>query len=116
MSQMSVRLFISSVILWMQVGRCFSQNLIELSVEDGLSQGFVSTISQDKNGYIWAGTLNGLNRYDGYQFKTYHHVTNDPFSVAPGEIQVLATDHTGRMGVFTASFVQYYDTEKDLYI
>ncbi|MFN5365032.1 MAG: response regulator [Bacteroidota bacterium] len=110
---MSGRLFITSVILWMQVMRCFSQNLIELSLEDGLSQGFVSTISQDKNGYIWAGTLNGLNRYDGYQFKTYHHVTNDPFSVAPGEIQVLATDHTGRMWVFTPSCVQYYDTEKD---
>lgn len=110
---MSGRLFMSSMILWMQVMRCFSQNLIELSVEDGLSQGFVSTISQDKNGYIWAGTLNGLNRYDGYQLKTCYHVPDDPFSVAPGEIQLLETDHTGRMWVFTPSCVQYYDTEKD---
>ncbi|MFM8373747.1 MAG: two-component regulator propeller domain-containing protein [Bacteroidota bacterium] len=43
--------------------RVLSQNFIELTVEDGLSQGFVSSISQDRNGYIWIGTLHGLNRY-----------------------------------------------------
>ncbi len=107
------RLLIVAMIFWLQASRCLSQQLKQLSVEDGLSQGFVSTISQDKNGYIWAGTLNGLNRYDGYQFKTYHYVSGDPFSIASGEILSLANDDTGRMWVFTPACVQYYNAEND---
>jgi len=47
-----------------------------LSPREGLSQGFVSTIFQDREGFIWIGTKNGLNRYDGYQFEVF---TNDPY-------------------------------------
>lgn len=84
-----------------------------MTVEDGLSQGFVSSIVQDNNGYMWAGTINGLNRYDGYQFKTYRHHANNPYSVSSDEIRTLATDNTGRMWVVTSAGIQYYNTSKD---
>ena len=39
------------------------------SVNDGMSQGIVQTIIQDKKGFLWFGTWNGLNKFDGYTFK-----------------------------------------------
>jgi len=48
----------------------------QLTVDDGLSQNTVFATIQDSRGYMWFGTIDGLNRYDGYTFKVY---TNDPF-------------------------------------
>ena len=42
-----------------------------LFVEDGLPEGRILALLQDKEGYIWAGTQNGLVRYDGYKAKVY---------------------------------------------
>lgn len=45
----------------------------KFSVEDGLPQSFISGITQDKNGFIWLATLDGLARFDGRQFKRFHY-------------------------------------------
>ena len=112
---MSVRSLFFSIIILLSLQSVCSQNIIELTVDDGLSQGFVSSIVQDNDGYIWAGTINGLNRYDGYQFKTYRHAKNDANSVSSDEIQSLAHDHTGRIWVATNAGIQYYDPGKDCF-
>lgn len=54
------------------------------SVNDGLSQGIVQDIIQDRNGYIWFSTWNGLNKYDGYVFTS--------FKSHPGEGAVLSSN------------------------
>lgn len=43
----------------------------QISSKNGLSQNTVRAITEDKNGFIWAGTLDGLNRYDGYNIRSY---------------------------------------------
>ena len=48
-----------------------------LSVEDGLSNSSVFAILQDSRGFMWFGTTNGLNRYDGYNIKIFNHDLQD---------------------------------------
>src|SRR4051812_855163 len=57
-----------------------------LSVENGLSQNTVNTIFQDSRGFMWFGTQNGLNKYDGNSFTIYKNVENDSLSISSGEI------------------------------
>ena len=48
-----------------------AQRFLTIGVQDGLSDGFVRGIECDKDGYMWFATLDGLNRYDGYNFRKY---------------------------------------------
>ena len=65
--------------------------LESISIEQGLSQGFVPSICQDDDGFLWFATKNGLNRYDGYNFKAFRNDPFDPFSLPSNElIQIKA--------------------------
>jgi signal transduction histidine kinase/ligand-binding sensor domain-containing protein len=72
-----------------------------LSVEDGLSQSAVNCILQDRDGFIWLGTQDGLNRYDGYQFTTYRHNEHDPFSISESYVTCLLEQPVGTLWVGT---------------
>lgn len=48
-----------------------AQSVISLTVDDGLSQGYVASVACDEDGFTWMSTLNGLNRYDGFSFQTW---------------------------------------------
>lgn len=52
-----------------------------LKVEDGLAQNTVMAILQDSKGFMWFGTKDGLNRYDGYQFRTFRNDPSDSTSL-----------------------------------
>ncbi|WP_258405375.1 EAL domain-containing protein [Shewanella sp. FJAT-52076] len=55
----------------------FLLDLKYVGVDEGLSQSTVTSVAEDPDGYIWIGTLNGLNRFDGIEFKQYfHHFSN----------------------------------------
>ncbi len=70
----------------------FGQSEIEpewLSIEDGLSQGFISAIIQDKECFLWIGSKNGLNRYDGENFQIFTHDPFDPYSISYDHVHSL---------------------------
>ena len=56
---------------------------------------------KDKNGFLWLGTEDGLNRYDGYQFVTYRHNADDPRSISSNVISALLEDKKGNIWVGT---------------
>ncbi len=69
--------------------------------EDGLSQSYVLTIDQDKQGYLWMGTQDGLNRFDGRDFLHFYNDEADPESIAGSEIQDVAIANDGGIWVAT---------------
>lgn len=82
----------------------FPQNNLHfehISVEQGLSQSIVTSIVQDNVGFLWFGTEDGLNRYDGYQFTVFKHNPNDPFSVSDNGIMFLFKDRSGDLWIGT---------------
>jgi len=72
-----------------------------LGLEDGLSQSSVNTILQDQQGFLWFGTQDGLDRYDGYTFKVYRPDLNDPNSLSDRWITKLIQDTSGDIWIGT---------------
>ena len=72
-----------------------------LSIDEGLSQSAVNCILQDRHGFIWIGTEDGLNRYDGYTFTVYKHDLDDPSSLSDSWIWTLYEDREGTLWIGT---------------
>ena len=90
-----------------------SFNFKNITIEDGLSQSTVETIYQDSKGYIWIGTNDGLDRYNGYEFKHYKHDKYDKNSIANNYIVDIIEDKNGYIWVSTTNGLSRIDTDKD---
>jgi signal transduction histidine kinase/ligand-binding sensor domain-containing protein/DNA-binding response OmpR family regulator len=74
-----------------------------ISIEKGLSHSVVTSIFQDKKGFMWFGTGNGLNKYDGYNFTIYKQEAGNPSSITQNNITAIYEDHSGNLWVGTSS-------------
>ena len=72
-----------------------------ISLEHGLSQSAVNCIAQDNRGFLWFGTQDGLNKYDGQNFKVYMHNKSDPHSISNNHIRVICKDRDGTLWIGT---------------
>jgi signal transduction histidine kinase/ligand-binding sensor domain-containing protein/CheY-like chemotaxis protein len=82
---------------------CFSQTkrFQHLTSADGISQSEVYTIFEDSRGFMWFGTVDGLNRYDGYDITIFNTDKNNPNSISNNTIRSLAEDSFGRIWIGT---------------
>ncbi len=82
------------------------------TVEQGLSAP-VNHIAQDRYGFLWLGTTDGLNRFDGNHFVVYRNIPGDTTSLANNIINALHVDHQGRVWAATNRGLCYYDYADD---
>lgn len=88
-----------------------------LTVNDGLTQHDVSCILQDSFGFIWIGTYDGLNRFDGFNVQNFSHKTNDVESLSSNRILCLFEDSKKRIWIGTdGSGINFYSLEKEKFI
>jgi two-component system sensor histidine kinase ChiS len=72
-----------------------------ISIEDGLSQNTISCILQDRNRFMWFGSEEGLNRYDGYNFKIYRHSQRRDDGLSHDRVICMAEDRDGTLWIGT---------------
>ncbi len=104
------------ILVFISVATTAQTNMMfnHLSIYDGLSQATVNTILQDRDNVIWLGTRDGLNRYDGYNFKVYKYALRDIESISNNHIKIVYEDKFGDLWIGTDKGLNRFDkkTEK----
>jgi ligand-binding sensor domain-containing protein/signal transduction histidine kinase/DNA-binding response OmpR family regulator len=84
-----------------------------ISGEQGLSNSTIETIFQDSRGFIWFGTRDGLNRYDGYQMVVYRYNTKDTSSISDNYIRCIYEDRQHNLWIGTTNGLNRFDASKN---
>ena len=90
--------------------------LTQYDVADGLSQSTIQVIFQDKTGFIWFGTEEGLNRFDGYDFKVYKNIPQNKNSLSSSNVRSIYEDDDGNLWIGTSQGLNLYDRKRDIFI
>lgn len=89
----------------------------QITTEDGLSQSTVNDILQDSRGFLWFATEDGLNRYDGYEFKVFRNDPFDMFSVSSNQITAVIEDQSGAIWIGTrGGGLNKFDREQERFL
>lgn len=81
--------------------------------EIGLSNNNVISFLRDSKGFIWFGTADGLNRFDGYTFKVLKHIPGDTNSIRSSAINFLAEDYEGKIWIGAGNYLEIFDPETE---
>ncbi len=112
----SILAFLLCFIGWLAQASSPAVRFDRLSLSDGLSQSAVAAIYQDSQGFMWFGTEDGLNRYDGYEFKVYKYQSDDDRSISGNHIKAIFEDKDGYLWIGTlGSGLNRYDRVSDTF-
>ena len=106
-------LFFGLCFLLFNQSALFSQTTRFYSTEQGLSNSLINQIYQDKKGFIWIATENGLNKFEGTQFTVYRKSPGDDASLKSNRIHTLFEDSSGNFWVYCSGSLMKYDRRTD---
>ncbi|MCP4152992.1 MAG: hypothetical protein GY757_34990, partial [bacterium] len=86
-----------------------------LNAGDGLSQGTIYSILQDSKGFMWFGTMGGLNKYDGNRFTVYRNQPGNPNSIPNNIVRSLHEDGNGTLWMLTDSGLACFDPKSEIF-
>ncbi|MEQ9052514.1 MAG: two-component regulator propeller domain-containing protein, partial [Marinoscillum sp.] len=112
--------YILSIVLFVSAFEGRTQDIdlkfTHLNTDEGLSTGTVNCVFKDSKGFIWIGTVDGLNRYNAYSIKIFKTDPNDPASIGGNIISTIAEDHLGRIWVGTRTAgISIFDWETETF-
>ena len=88
-------------------------NFSNYSINDGLSQSVANCIFQDSNGYMWIGTQNGLNRFNGESFDIFSHDPINSNSISNNWIYSISEDSDGNLWIGTKGGLNKYQSKQN---
>ncbi|MEN0055717.1 MAG: two-component regulator propeller domain-containing protein [Mucilaginibacter sp.] len=86
-----------------------------INISQGISNSTIETIYQDSKGYMWFGTRDGLNRYDGYQVKVFKNQPNDPKSISNNFIKCIYEDAYHNLWIGTTNGLNRFNPYKNTF-
>ncbi|MCB1053111.1 MAG: hypothetical protein KDC71_21100, partial [Acidobacteria bacterium] len=86
------------------------------TLENGLSQSTISCMVQDSRGFVWLGTQDGLNRFDGYQYKVYRPEQGNSESIGSPGVQALLAARDGSLWIGTYQGLNHYLPHRDAFV
>lgn len=114
------RVFLIGIFLFLHKSIAYSQNNISsfdhILIENGLSSASIRCIFQDSKGFIWVGTMDGLNRYDGNSFIQYNHIPGDTFSIADNFILSIDEGKNNEIWIGTLNGISRYCYQSNTFI
>jgi len=88
-------IFFTCFVVSLFTQQIYAQNFERISNKEGFNQNTVNAIEQDKYGFLWYATPNGLIRYDGYEFKTFSTQSKSEGAISSNNITYLFNDKNG---------------------
>ena len=107
-----VHLFFLSTVVFAQ-SNLKQYQFRRIDIGKGLSHNQVTSIFKDAKGFMWFGTMSGLNRFDGYQFKVFRHDNKDSLSIDDDYISNIFEFPGGKMMVATRNWMNLYDPQTE---
>jgi len=99
-----------------EVKEDFQLKFTHLTKKNGLSNNRILNIMQDRSGFIWIATENGLNRYDGYDFVIFKNSPTDSSTISSNMITCITEDTEGNLWIGTVFGLNKYDRSSDRFI
>src|SRR5437868_1163899 len=90
-----------------------TKKVMKYSLKDGLSFGIINSITQDNKGFMWFATDDGLNRFDGTNFKVFKSEPNNPYSLPSNYVQNIFKDAQGDIWISSRRGIYKFDTKTE---
>ena len=101
--------FLLFLIFCVKINAQFLEVEKPLTINDGLSQNYIHYIYQDSKGFIWFGTKDGLNRFDGYEFKIFKNDIHDKSSLSSNYVRAICEDENNNLWIGTGKGLSKYN-------
>jgi signal transduction histidine kinase/ligand-binding sensor domain-containing protein/DNA-binding response OmpR family regulator len=111
----SIIIIISCFLSITILGQSNSLKFENLDTVDGLSSSTILEIFQDKEGFLWFGTIDGLNKYNGYEFEVYKSVLNDDTSISNNRINAIDQDNKGNLWIGTNNGLNLFNKKNNAF-
>ncbi len=102
---------LSSIIL----AQSYQIRFEHITTDDGLSSNRISHIFQDRKGFLWISTEDGINRYDGYNFKQFRQITGNLNSISDFAVEYIFEDSKGLFWISTREGLDLFDPVKEIF-